>query len=99
MTLTIELTLEEEARLTEEAKRAGVDAVDLAHRFIAAGMALEVDDERLWQEEFQRNRDVIAELAEEALREFDQGKTVPYRWRARRLHSLGPRRSVGASST
>jgi hypothetical protein len=77
MTLTIELTPEEEARLKEEAQRAGVDAAVLAHRLIVSGMALEADDERQWQEEFRRNHEVISELAEEALRDFEQGKTVP----------------------
>ncbi len=38
MTLTIELTPEEEARLQEEAQRAGVDTAAFAHWLIASGL-------------------------------------------------------------
>jgi hypothetical protein len=38
--LTIELTPEEEARLQEEAQRAGVDPTDYAHRLIAEDLAV-----------------------------------------------------------
>src|SRR5579862_228226 len=40
MTLTIELTPEEEVRLAEEAQRAGVEPADYAHRLIAEDLAV-----------------------------------------------------------
>ena len=38
---------------------------------------MEAEEERLWQEEFSANRDFYMTLADEALEEYKQGKTLP----------------------
>lgn len=42
---------------------------------LAAWLLAELQSERLWDEAFERSRDQLADLAEAALREHEQGKT------------------------
>ncbi len=44
---------------------------------IAAIIIEELTDERRWDESFARSHDVLAKMADEALKEFSSGKTTP----------------------
>lgn len=44
----------------------------------------ELEDERKWDESFVSSQDQLAKLADEALQEFEEGKTTPLDFSSRR---------------
>jgi len=44
---------------------------------IAARMLMELEDENRWDEAFAGSQDKLARMADEAMEEFETGKTVP----------------------
>jgi hypothetical protein len=50
---------------------------DLEQDAFASLLLAELDSERRWAQAFARTQDQLGALAEEALREFDAGKTRP----------------------
>jgi hypothetical protein len=44
---------------------------------IATLILAEIKDEKLWDEQFSQSKDQLAQLADEALADFKQGKTRP----------------------
>ena len=45
---------------------------------VASLVLEELSSEQQWDESFQRSQDVLADLASEAINEFDQGKTKEF---------------------
>lgn len=37
----------------------------------------EIEDEKMWEESFNKSQDTLSKLEEEALHEFNEGKTKP----------------------
>jgi hypothetical protein len=44
---------------------------------IASRMLMEIEDENRWDELFAKSPDKLASLADEAIKEFKAGKTIP----------------------
>lgn len=61
-----------EKALTKLAELPELDQEAIANRILA-----EIEDEKLWHQQFQESQDQLAKLADEALADFKQGKTLP----------------------
>lgn len=61
-----------EKALTKLAELSELDQEAIANRILA-----EIEDEKLWHQQFQESQDQLAKLADEALADFKQGKTLP----------------------
>jgi hypothetical protein len=49
---------------------------ELDQEAIANRILAEIEDEKLWHKQFQESQDQLAKLADEALADFKQGKTL-----------------------
>jgi hypothetical protein len=61
-----------EKALSKLGELSELDQEAIANRILA-----EIEDEKLWDQQFQESQDQLAKLAEEALADFKQGKTLP----------------------
>lgn len=66
MTTLLERAVAEASKLTVEQQN-----------FVAALLLREMESEKRWTEAFAKSEDVLASLADEALMEFESGKTLP----------------------
>jgi hypothetical protein len=83
MTLTIELTPDEEARLSAAAREAGIDAAECARRLLVESLPPPLPDQatldllRAWREEDATDDPEEIAAAEEELRAFKQAMNAP----------------------